>query len=684
MARLSRLAVSRIGGRYGCTLRLSGIVDETLEPETLIPLVPRDGSFAVDFDGVRRVTSFGVREWMKVAAEMPAAKPYWFVRCRPAVVAQLNMVSNFGGPAPRVVSFYAPYVCDCGFEFEALLDRRQPGLDLSSPPPVTCPDCGKQASFDDIPDAYFAWLAANPLREPPDERLVEGRPAFQLEQTVLDDVTVVRLQGTIDRVESFRRVTSGLEGTVLARLEELCVHGPVAASLAELVAKPGRRVHLVGARWELMETLPVDSPKLASALLPFRCERCTRMSELDLEPNDITGLKLTEGLYDRCPACDATRSYMLPLTTLDKVTSLLGAPVPEAARQRLAAATSQAMAAPPASASANGRVLGRYEVVKRLGAGGMGELVLARHLGPAGFEKLVAIKRIRPGGVLGAQGSEDEARKALVSEARIAARISHPNVVQVFSLEQEGPDFLMVMEYVRGWDLAALFSATTKLKVQWPVEIVARVIADVAAALGAAHAQVDEEGRPDPVVHRDVSPHNVLLSTAGAVKLTDFGLAKIKASDGATAPGTVKGKLGYHSPEQLRSLPADSRSDVFSAGVLLWELLAGRRLFRRDNIADTFRATLQEQIPQIPERALPAGIEEVLSRTLHRDPSARYRDGAELATELEEAVALSLGAATPALLARWLKDFVERAVREGAMPPSAVDALAHGSGSGKS
>jgi serine/threonine protein kinase len=273
-------------------------------------------------------------------------------------------------------------------------------------------------------------------------------------------------------------------------------------------------------------------------------------------------------------------------------------------------------------------VLGKYQLDHRLGGGGMAEVFIAHTVGAEGFSRKVAIKRVLPG------FSDNPAfAKMFVEEARISARLQHPNVVSVldFDRDAEGRLFL-VMEFIEGKDLDALVSTGL---IPFPVAIF--VTTEILRGLGYAHDLPITAGQPGTdgmrgIVHRDVSPHNVLLSWEGALKVSDFGIAKARSASEATASEFIKGKPAYMSPEQANGERLDGRSDLFAVGVMLWEMLCGRRLFVGEDTRTTLAAVLFGTIPR-PRSIrpdVPKDLEKVVMKLLERDLPARYRT-AELA-----------------------------------------------------
>jgi serine/threonine protein kinase len=271
-----------------------------------------------------------------------------------------------------------------------------------------------------------------------------------------------------------------------------------------------------------------------------------------------------------------------------------------------------------------GTSIGRYTVRRKLAEGGMAELFVAQSIGPEGFSKDVVLKVVR------AQLAQDPQFLAMfAAEARLASRLTHANLVQIFDFGRHGDSYYLAMEYVRGGSLWTLCGKSRLLGQAFPHLLAAEIGAQIARGLHSAHG-ASVQGVPLLLVHRDVTPHNILLSFDGAVKLTDFGIATAATSQ--TAPGMLKGKFAYMSPEQARGEPVDRRTDVFALGIVLWEMLTGGRLFDAASEVATLRA-VQEQPIVPPERLnveVPAGLSEIVMRALARPCDERYQSAAEL------------------------------------------------------
>ena len=279
-----------------------------------------------------------------------------------------------------------------------------------------------------------------------------------------------------------------------------------------------------------------------------------------------------------------------------------------------------------------GRQLGRYTCLREIGAGGMAVLYLAQRTGAKGFTKRFALKRIKP-----KYAADQNFTRMFMREAKLSATLDHPNIAQVVDFGQDGREHFIVMEYVHGLDLRRLIRASPENIL--PLECALSVATRVCAALHYAHEKRDAEGKHQALVHRDVSATNVLLSMDGAVKLTDFGIAKGFAADGTgTSSSMLVGKPGYMSPEQVRCESLDRRSDVFCIGILLYEMTTGRRCFYGDSVFAVLNATQRAQYVTPSQRLpdYPPALEAIIAKTLQADADARYASARDLQLALED------------------------------------------------
>ncbi len=275
---------------------------------------------------------------------------------------------------------------------------------------------------------------------------------------------------------------------------------------------------------------------------------------------------------------------------------------------------------------------GKYLLLEKLATGGMAEVYLAKSIGAVGVNKFVAIKRILP------QHSESpEYIEMFKEEAKIAVHLNHGNVVSIYDFGVEYRQFFLVMEYVEGRNLRQIINEMKKANVQFTTDQIVFIIKEVAAGLDHAHRCIDGgTGRPLNITHRDMSPQNVMVSFEGEVKIIDFGIAKAETQTEATKAGTLKGKFGYMSPEQSDGMPIDLRTDVFSLGIVLWELLANDRLFTSSSEAAILRKIRECQIPSIRKinPSVPPELERIVNKALAKDKSLRYQTAAALHRDL--------------------------------------------------
>jgi serine/threonine protein kinase len=280
---------------------------------------------------------------------------------------------------------------------------------------------------------------------------------------------------------------------------------------------------------------------------------------------------------------------------------------------------------------APGQRVGRYRIVRRIALGGMAELYLAYATGLEGFEKLVAIKRVQP-----AFATDPDFVTMFLDEARTAATLSHPNIAQVYDVGVDGHSYFLAMELVDGRDVRYLLREVIARDQRMPIAIAVAIASGVAAGLHAAHENRAPDRTPLCIVHRDVSPGNVLVTFGGAVKLIDFGIAKAARRRTVTHAGQLKGKAGYMAPEQCTGGVIDRRTDVFSLGVLLYELTTSTRLYRGADEYATMRQIVSGAIkpPGLVIAGYPADLERIVLRALARDPAARYPTAREMHLDL--------------------------------------------------
>jgi eukaryotic-like serine/threonine-protein kinase len=295
----------------------------------------------------------------------------------------------------------------------------------------------------------------------------------------------------------------------------------------------------------------------------------------------------------------------------------------------------------------------RYELVGELASGGMATVYLARLGGVGGFQRFVAMKRLHPH-----LQNEKEFVEMFLDEARLSAGIHHPNVVAILEVGASPVGYYLVMEYVEGDTLARLLARAASHGQRIPTPIALRMVLDALAGLHAAHELKNDQGELVQLVHRDVSPQNVLVGVDGIARITDFGVARATSRLTSTRVGQLKGKLAYMAPEQAKGEGLDRRADVFSAGVLIWETLAAKRLFKADNEAATLQRVMNEPIPSLTRIAphLSPELAAAVGGALERDPEQRFATAAEFADAIEEAAEGRDGIADSRDVAAFVKE----------------------------
>jgi len=296
---------------------------------------------------------------------------------------------------------------------------------------------------------------------------------------------------------------------------------------------------------------------------------------------------------------------------------------------------------------------GKYLLLDRIAVGGMAEVFVAKAFGVEGFERLLAIKKILP-----TMGEDQEFISMFVDEARIAVQLSHANIVQVLELGKHEENLYIAMEYISGRDVRQLLERFRKRGRPMPAPQACLIVAKVCEALDYAHRKRDARGVPLGIVHRDVSPQNVLVSFEGEVKLIDFGIAKAESRLQRTQAGILKGKFSYMSPEQVRGLAVDSRSDIFAAGVLLWELLCGEKLFTGDSDFAVLEKVRNGVVP-LPRSVNPElseALERVMRRALATEVADRYQNASELHDDLTRFTLLGDSVYGSRQLAEWIRE----------------------------
>ena len=324
---------------------------------------------------------------------------------------------------------------------------------------------------------------------------------------------------------------------------------------------------------------------------------------------------------------------------------------------------------------------GPYRLLQRVAVGGMAEVFKAKRSGVEGFEKVVAVKRILPH-----LSDNKEFVDMFVDEAKMVAGLTHPNIVQIFDLGRIEKSYYIAMEYVQGRDLRSILRRARERAIRVPLDLCALIASRVCSALEYAHRKKDDRGQPMMTVHRDISPQNILISFEGDVKLTDFGIAKAASKATVTEAGALRGKLLYMSPEQAWGKAMDRRSDLFSLGIVFYEMVTDHKPFLGSSEVSILETVRECKVaaPSSLNREVPPALERVVMKALERDPERRYQDAAEMYRDLEAVMHETPPPPTAATLARFMETLYEPQEREATVVDEAHEPEAPAAGAAAS
>jgi eukaryotic-like serine/threonine-protein kinase len=308
-----------------------------------------------------------------------------------------------------------------------------------------------------------------------------------------------------------------------------------------------------------------------------------------------------------------------------------------------------------------GTRFGKYTLLNRIAVGGMAEIFLARQEGLEGFEKTICIKRIRPH-----LSSQPNFVRMFLNEAKLAAQLNHPNIVQIYDLGRINESYFIAMEYISGRDMSRIIPKAERAGIPFPMIYALRIASNVCEGLYYAHTKTDAYGNPLNVVHRDITPENILVGFNGTVKIVDFGIAKANSTLEQTRAGEIKGKLSYMSPEQCMGGQLDSRSDVFSLGSVVYEWITGYKLFTGENEMAILKSIIDGKIypPSYFKEDVPEAVERILMKALEKDRDKRYQTAWEMQFDIDTYLASSEFTPSNIHLSNFLKqifgDEIER------------------------
>ncbi|MBN2360997.1 MAG: protein kinase [Deltaproteobacteria bacterium] len=686
-------------------VRLRGTVDESFDPNSV---KVHSKNVVFDMQDVEVMTSFGIREWKSMVVRLHEEKRhFYFFNCPVEIFNQFNMIAGFGG-AGQIVSFYAPFYCErCAIEQQVLIDLVHDHAKIAAleEPEARCMTCGLPIDFDDNPHDFFSFVASQPKPDFPPSGIdfcrrigvTKGRglgTQLRIRKAVSGQVTLVKLYGIIDE-ELVRRSFRGLEGNVLFDMSEIEAVSPTGAqkfaTALEAVRTSSSNLWITGASPPLCRALVSEASlqalrgHVSSFRAPYRCntDNQTVAREIWLHEH-WDALKAGKAPELACEKCKAA---LLPQFEASYFSFLPEQPPATLSTESQAAAQNSerflfeaslecsidpsletdAEVAKPGQIAA-GSMLGKYRLESLIGSGGMAEVYLASQVGPEGFEKRVVVKRVLPH-LLSSQEFIDQ----FLDEARLSAYFTHPNIVQIYELCKETSEFFIAMEYVDGPTLSSLVTRCRKLRKYMPIPVALRFTYDLLQALDYAHEQTDRDGKPLAVIHRDVSLNNVLVNKRGIVKLVDFGIASASSRIHLTRPGTIKGKIRYMAPEQFQEAKLDRRVDIYSSGVVLYELLTMTHLFKGTSEGALIYAVINQKPPPMSKarQSSDEELDAIVARALAKDKAKRYPTAGSFANVLQEYCAKRYGRfPDPVLLRTWMEDLDRAFMQETQAPDS--------------
>lgn len=674
------------------TVKLSGVFDASLDPSSLSSGL--HGSIVFDLDAVDRATSFGVREWLRALEALEPSSTYAFVNVRPALLSQFNMITGFGGRG-TLVSLYVPFLCEsCDEETEVWFDLRSRHEELLiwRDGTAPCRACGDPAQLDDLPEQYFAYVRRTPAPALPPSlaALVDGKveirePRLLVRKEIAHSVTAIWLEGAVGPKPRIKRALDGVEGCALLELSKVTSIDPQGfrAIYDRLRTSDVTGVYLARVHATALNAL-VESERsvvVATVVASVSCPACASLTQMEFDHHRLLELVSGAGGGVGCPACPSQCSLHDLRAVVASARSLFGSVPSRVSAYLSKRSPGYEFEKESEENESNGeRCSDEFQILRRLASGGMAEVYLARKKGVEGFAKTIVLKKIRPDRV------DDEVFvNMFLSEARAVSRLTHPGIVQVHDLGRRANELYMAMEFVDGWDARDLLSQLERARTRMHPGVVARIITDVSAGLHAAHTARDEFGRATPIIHRDISPRNILVGRDGRAKLTDFGIATMEngvsarrmiEESGGKAP--IVGKIAYMSPEQIlvEEHQANVESDVFALGVVLFELLTGFHPFARPNVEDTLRALVTGDIPPISSVIphLSRSFASTVDRALAYRPEERFRSAGQLQMALERVLHELASPVTSAHVAEYLQTLMSgSAPPESHMPSAGVE-----------
>jgi serine/threonine protein kinase len=651
--------VEQVTAGDAALVSVSGLVDERFLG---FGDLSQQKTVVINVSGMIRMTSFGVRQWLKAMDALPKSiTDLYLLGCPTFFVDQLNMVLNFGGPS-KVLTVVAPHTCpSCGVESGEMIDvlAERANLAKGGLPEKTCARCGGRLEFDETPESYFAFVnkyAASSIA-PAAAQILTAHNLYTSSDTAAEkppriiklvhgSVTYFRIIGTIGTMFRARPFLVGAEGEIVIDLAEVERYDAAGQKewrrLLKNLSAQVPAVTLVDVNESFFvstgDSLAIArNIAVASVLVPYGCIECFRTSFESVQAQ--WPMQFGAHVCAMCGGSTGNKLAPETLLPLKKASTEIPAASAKVIAQRdeilsralIDASVAQAGENASATINADDTILGKYKIVRRLSSGGMAEVFLAKQVGIGGFEKPIALKRI----LRKLLETRQTAVELFLNEAKIAGRLTHPNIVQVLDVGEVQGALYLAMEYVHGKDLRNVIKKLQQNRIIMPLGEACHVVREVAQALHHAYWSMDMTGQQLAVVHRDVSPQNIILGYDGTVKLLDFGVAMSAVTEHAETG--IVGKWLYMSPETTTNQQIDHRSDLFSLGVILYLLCSGYMPFtgrEPKEIVKKIRAGQYKPLQEIV--AIPERLALLVDRLLAPNPDDRPQRGQEVAAELTE------------------------------------------------
>jgi serine/threonine protein kinase/Zn finger protein HypA/HybF involved in hydrogenase expression len=629
------VTVQRLSDPSADYIRLSGVIDQSFGAAEIGNL---SRPTAMDLAEVSSITSQGVQAWCAFIKTVPAGTPLYLINVPPCFAAQVEFVPNFAGQAEIVTVSLTGKCANCDAEQLMLLDMLA-YVGTGSQMLERCNKCGAamvpiDADIGRLADhraralqlevaALLATLGVYRLRAP-------AQAPFEAQKLIEGNANLLRMSGTLDERLRSQRVVDGLEGTLLVETSELDVTPRGLRRLSEMLTHAARScspIVLSNLPYGVLEQAGEALTKLPQLILhsivaPCYCAACDDIRQLSIGGDEL----LTDEPKAVCPRCGRHAAMVAGVLSLERIRSLIRR-VPDGLVEIIgrfdelfsaAEVEAKLTSAPqPQQSNTVPQRIGPYRILKAIARGGMADVFLATR---DDFERPVALKLLRREVLAQARLS----LSMFLREARLNACLNHPNIVQVFDVNEAEGNLYIVMEFLDG---EALWRVFRQHSAPFPVPIAIRIAQQVLRALQHAHSARDSDGKPLNIVHRDVSPSNVILCPDGNVKLIDFGIAIA-----GRKPDVFAGNPAWMSPEQFSGGALDGRSDLFSVATVLHEMLTGHQLFNGKTVQEIALGVIRTPIPAIPD--LPPALVRVLERAHQRDPAKRFQTAAEFADAL--------------------------------------------------